>query len=306
MDENQAKISALFTVDAVMFGTDETILDMKLSDGFSFVRRSLIPMVDNLDELFDTNAMGLRRDYEAARIDGLLDVVCVTKCVHVEVFPSEFDDCFRSLSDINLLSLDNQIRVIRLLAECPLRCKKIMFRLSGDTHSHNHLFHVNESMTTRPISKFHCSKDAIEILNQRMEEIKLPFSDLVLNTCHLHYDLSYHQDRYIAMILLVAALEMLYLESESGKKDKLSKRCAIFLFNNRVDVLNCYNRLKSVYKKRSQFVHEGTFEDITDDDILFLRVCVRESLLRIKNNTMNKKERIKHIRGQVEAFGIWE
>lgn len=66
---------------SVMFGTDETILDIKLKNGFSFVRRSLNTSKDNLDSVFEIDAMGLRRAYEEARISQKnLDVICIEKC----------------------------------------------------------------------------------------------------------------------------------------------------------------------------------------------------------------------------------
>lgn len=305
MERNQDKIRALFTVNAVVFGTDASILDLKLRDGFSFVRKSLMPRVDHLDELFETDAMGLRRDYETARIDDSLDVVCIAKCVEVEINPSEADLFFEKMADESLISCDNQIRAIRLLVECPLRCKKIMFRLSCGNYSYNHLFHVNESMATRAISKFHYSKAECEALSQNIAGIKFPLSDAVLNTCHMHYDLSYHQDRHIAMTLLVVALEMLYLDKEEGKKERLAKRCSVYLFREREDILDCYEKLRTIYKKRSEFVHEGLFRESTDEDILFLRKCVRESLLKINHEQHSKNNRIKLIRGLVEAAGIW-
>lgn len=305
MGKIQDKIRALFTVNAVVFGTDASILDLKLRNGFSFVRKSLMPLVDHLDKIFDTDAMGLRRDYETARIDGTLDVICVTKCVEVEISPLEADAYFQKMADESLISLDNQIRAIRLLVECPLRCKKIMFRLTHENNTHQHLFHVNESMATRAISKFHCSKAECEVIGKSIAEIDFPLPDAILNTCHMHYDMSYHQNRHIAMTLLVAALEMLYIDNEVGKKEKLAKRCSVDLFGSREDILSCYERLRSIYKKRSEFVHEGTFREITDEDILFLRKCVRETLIKIKHAQMSKKDRIKSIRESVEASGIW-
>lgn len=63
---------------AVMFGTDESIVKIKLDNGFYFCWKSLIPHIDHLDVIFDRNAMSLRRDYEAARIDNkTLDVICI-------------------------------------------------------------------------------------------------------------------------------------------------------------------------------------------------------------------------------------
>lgn len=75
-----------YMVCAVMFGADETLLNIQLRDGFSFVRKSLIPLKDHLDSVLETDAMGLRRDYETARISPQsLDVICAIKEVKIEL-----------------------------------------------------------------------------------------------------------------------------------------------------------------------------------------------------------------------------
>lgn len=303
MQENTLK--AIFSVNAVAFGTDESILGLNLCDGFSFQRKSLMPLKDHLDEVFETDAMGLRREYELARFDDSLDVICITKHTELDIPISKAYDYFTKMADESLLSLDNQIRAIRLVIETPLRCKKIMFRLVQDKNTYEHLFSVNESMTTHEISRFHCEENEFDALSEAIRKISFPLSDKILNIAHMHYDLSYHQNRYISVTLLVAVLEMLYLNDEGAKKERLSKRCAIFLMENNCDIMHTYNRLKQIYKKRSEFVHEGTFYDITDDDILFLRRCVRESILKLINDNRTKQERIANIRSMVESFQEW-
>ncbi len=76
----QKEVEASYMVCAVIFGADETLLNVQLVDGFSFERLSLVPPKDHLDDIFDTTDIGLRRDYERARIDeNNLDVICAVK-----------------------------------------------------------------------------------------------------------------------------------------------------------------------------------------------------------------------------------
>ena len=63
----EMKVRYFYTVTAVVFGADETLLNIELVNGFKFVKCSLMPF-DHLDDLFETDSMGLRRDYEAAII----------------------------------------------------------------------------------------------------------------------------------------------------------------------------------------------------------------------------------------------
>ena len=80
------KVRFFYTVTAVVFGADETLLNIELVNGFKFVKRSLMPLVDHLDTVFETDAMGLRRDYEAAVVDKEhLGVICVEKNYHLKL-----------------------------------------------------------------------------------------------------------------------------------------------------------------------------------------------------------------------------
>jgi hypothetical protein len=47
-----------------------------------------------------------------------------------------------------------------------------------------------------------------------------------------------------------------------------------------------------MYKKRSDFVHEGILDNIDNEDILFMRQCVRESLLKMLSDNKKKKVRV--------------
>lgn len=308
----QKKKKFVYTVCAVIFGADTSLLQIKLSDGFAFERKSLNPNIDHLDTVFDVTVMGLRRDYEAARIDtNTLDVICVFKQENIELFSSKAHDYFNSENDISLQCLDNQIRAIRLLVECPLRVKRISFKLDSEkwmheqtqmSNSYTEIFPVNESMGTHEISRFELTPSEIQRLNNKLPSISFPFGDLPLNTAHNLYDLSYHQDVHVSITLLITALEIIFLKSEKAKKQILSKRCAVYLFSTKEDVLSCCDRIKLMYKKRSDFVHDGKITGIDSADILFLRDYVRKSLIKRIEDANGKKELIKQLRTRVASF----
>ena len=82
----EMKVRFFYTVTAVVFGADETLLDIELVNDFKFVKRGLMPLVDHLDTVFETDAMGLRRDYEASVVDKEhLGVICVEKKLSFEI-----------------------------------------------------------------------------------------------------------------------------------------------------------------------------------------------------------------------------
>lgn len=304
-----------YMVFAVMFGADETLLNIQLRDGFSFVRKSLIPLKDHLDSVFETDAMGLRRDYETARISPQsLDVICAIKEVTIGLNNSDAPNFFHEENDKNLIALDNQIRAIRFLEECPLRCKKIAFKMDSAPKNINgtkfsnsfcEIFPVNESLGTIEITKLNCDKTISDRINRELPLISFPLTDEVLNMCHAYYDLSYHQGIHLSITLLITALEMIYLEKEDAKKEKLAKRCAVYLYDRRENRIDCYNSLRQIYKKRSNFVHEGIFDQIEDKDILLLRHYVRKSIFKALSNKADKKQRIANLKHEIANLDYW-
>lgn len=293
-----------YSVYAVIFGADETLLNISLKDGFSFKRLSLMPRKDGLDKVFDTDSLGLRVDYEGARIDNdTLDVICAVKRKRYLRSVIGCDKQFDEESYTDLVSLDNQIRVIRLLNEAPVRFKKIVSRLHSeeyimvnDVRSEMNIKcsrPIGEAIRTQPFSRFHCSDDEAKEINRGIVDIHFPLHDELLNSCHMYYDLSYHTEKFISITLLTTALEILFLENDHGsKKEMLAKRCACYLYDEPQIIRSTYDKLKDQYKKRSEFVHDGKANGILDEDILFLRECVRMSLLKVMSSTESKKQRI--------------
>ena len=296
-----------YSLCAVMFGSDETLLKIELNDGFSFVKKSLLPQKHGLNKVFETDAMGLRRDYDTAKVNDDLDVICVVKEFQIDLNASDAHLFFTKTSDECLVSLDNQIRIIRLFYECPLRFKIVSFRMrcTGTSHEFVNIFKMNESFITSPISCFHCTDDLAVQINHFLDTFTLPLFDEVLNVAHMHYDLSYHQPQFISITLLITALEALFLNDEQSKKEKLSKRCSVYICNEEKETLDCYNKLKLEYNKRSLFVHKGVSKGISDDDILFLRDCVRKSILKMFDDNRDKKERIKALQRDVFSLNYW-
>lgn len=295
-----------------MFGTDETILDVQLKNGFSFVKRSLNTLIDNLDSVFEIDAMGLCRAYEEARVSRKnLDVICMEKCFSVELDRKKSGEFFDKQVDEDLVSLDDQIRAIRLVSECPLRCKNISFSMTADIPGYgiaefNAMVPISESNGTTEISKFHCDPCEIKQINAAINQIEFPIKNDILNIAHRYYDLSYHQDNYISITLLFVALEMIFISKESNKNIPLSKRCAVYMFEEEEKRLECYNKLLTAYKQRNKFIHEGDFRKIEGETIVFLRKCVRYALTNIDIQNFNKKKFINELKEKVKVEACWE
>ncbi len=289
---------------AVVFGADDSILKVQLGDAFSFQRKSLMPMKDHLDTIFETDELGLRREYGQARIDESLDVICVFKKIQIKLAQKEAKKYYDNMCDYILKYLDDKIRAIRLFVEAPVRFKKLSIGMQRETQwlgktkmdwSFSSLIPIGEAMATQTIQKFSCTDEKIRILNADILQINFPLADKLLNSCHIYYDLSYHQKNFVSVALLITCLEILFINKENGKQKKLSKRCAVFLFDTKPERIDCYRKLFSCYKKRSDFVHDGDYSEISNKDILFLRECVRRALIKYISTGVDKKSLIKSL-----------
>jgi len=69
--------------------------------------------------------------------------------------------------------------------------------------------------------------------------------------------------------------------------------------------LKCYKELLTQYKQRSDFVHDGTRSGINDEDILFLRDCVRKSILKYLEMDLNKADVISTLRKEISESNYW-
>lgn len=298
-----------YHVCAVIFGADKSILNIKLKDGFCFNLKSIYSRDDNLTEIFQTDVSGLQRNYYSTLVDENYNVICIEKDINVELNPKNVEEYWNKVNDEDLKSIDDQLRIIRLMKEGPIRCKSISFNLNPvekvesviQPTSYYSLFPFSESYPTKNISIISCDADDILTINKTIKNITFPLEDDLLNSCHGFYDLSYHTELYISIVLLTTALETLFLQSDRCKKDILSKRCSCFISNSLDEVSDFYSRLKDVYKKRSDFLHDGKASTIEESDVLFLRNCVRRSLIKAIDKKQTKKQRIAYLKKYVES-----
>lgn len=308
------QVNYKYKVCAVIFGADESILNINLRDGFRFAKKSIYSKNDELESIFQTDVSGLQRDYITAFINGTGDmsgdVICVFKEHTTTQLFTEGGKYWGNQVDSDIRSLDNQLRTVRLIKEGPIRVKKISFKMEGEASTinstqyipaFNDIFCFNESYITKTIQKLHCEPEDVEIINDFILNQDFPLKDKIINTAHIFYDLSYHSEYCVGITILIVALESLFLNNERGfKKEMLSKRCAVYISNSDTEIIDNYNRLKDVYKKRSDFVHEGNLIYIRETDVLYLRNCVRQSILKALSSLESKQERISRLKEYVD------
>lgn len=297
---------------AVLFGCDDSIIGLDLGNELVVTRKSLHPK-DYLEKIFEIDSMELRREYENARLDmKKLDVACIFKEYDYDVSDNSLHSYYDHICSELFTYLDNQIRAVRLLLEGPVRYKKLVVKMYSSPIEINQcdipygfcaIMPVGEAYNVKTIQKAHC--DNIGLLRAEMDKITFPITLKYLNQCHLLYDRSYLVTLQEAEVLLITSLEILFLKSENSKKERLSKRCAAFIFESKEERLECYKKLIIEYKKRSDFVHDGNSDEIIEEDILFLRECVRSSLVKLMYVKEEKDDLIHDLKQKINSLEYW-
>lgn len=77
------------------------------------------------------------------------------------------------------------------------------------------------------------------------------------------------------------ALEMMLLEhNQKGKKEVLSKRVAVMLESTPVDINQLYGKMKVFYRYRSESLHDGNGQNISEIELYELEELVRQILVK--------------------------
>lgn len=297
---------------AVLFGCDESFVGLDLRKGLTVIRKSLHPK-DQLNEIFELDAIGLRREYENARLDQeTLDVACIYNKYEYTGDNNSAELYYERMSSELFTYLDNQIRAIRLLLEGPIRFKKLAIKMTSEhyivdktdmLYERNAIIPIGEAYNVTTIKKAHC--DSIKRLRNEMDKITFPICQNYINQVHMLYDRSYLVTLQEAEVLLITSLEALFLDSITGKKECLSKRCATFLYESQCERMHVYKKLCDEYRKRSKYVHNADDKVISESDILFLRECVRKSILKLLDSPKCKKELITDLKDEISHLDYW-
>lgn len=320
---DSAKNDSILTACAVLFNADCNLLAVHLDDGYSLVKKSLLPSVDCMEELLNAPYEDLRREYTSAILDEKTQsVICIYKMKHITIknetafFTTEVEEEFQLL--------DKQVRTLRLAAELPLWYKEAFFRQTTTAQ-----VRYSESTRICPYEKVKsAAKEACKIdehmisdINALLKQEPLPIKEPFYQYCHQFYDQSYMQTEPLALVSLMTALEMIFLDTQDSKKMPLAKRCAVYLYDTKDERIECYRDLQKAYEIRSNIVHEGNWSgntkaqsaaaesDIVEENKILINVrrIVRAALIKVLNETcMNKKERIATLKGKVQALDYWE
>ena len=302
------KIKYDCSICAVVFGVDESILNIELTDGYRFVKKSIMSKENGLMDFFDKDFSSIQREFYPALI-GFNSVICIVKNEQLKFERSQIDKISNDYYKQEFDSVEDQLETIRLLNEGYIRIRQFSAKMEPELIEGviwqppkiNPNGTVN--VPTNNFSNLHINKTQINATNEMLKEKLLSKLENEIYTAHRFYDVSYAMEPAIAVTLLSTALEVLFLtkKDKNNKKTMMAKRCASYIENTKHDINRVYLCLKDTYEKRSDFVHEGNALFVTETQVVFLRECVRKSILKALDSTETKTERIIRLKEFVDS-----
>lgn len=292
---------------AVVFGATESLLGVSLGNGYSFVKKCLISK--ELCEIFDvSNVTDLSWGYFEAKIDNSYNVICVYKSQEININMSD-ERQLDKIFEQELAYLDEKFRALRLYKETFVRFKKVRMKAtSNNSYSYKTTIPYGDGLYRTYKPEIDISSDEKSEVDDFLLNFLLPPTNClnkdILLPVLLLYDVSYHQQDSISFTMLMTALEtLILLKDEFTKKEKIAKRVSLLLYQANSDVLMCYDRLKLLYKKRSEFIHEGNMGAILQEDVIALREYVRKTILIYMKSSDAKADIIKKLKDKAKI--VW-
>lgn len=291
------------TTCTIMYNASLDLLNIKLQDNYKFKKRFLGEQA--LPAYFDETLMGFRRKYQEACLDN--DLYVITAESHFNIPDQEIPNSNSEHQfEFELITqLDRQIRLIRLVCDCTLHFSEFRYTLttSENIRTVGTIPHVDRvfKKTNLPFS---INDSQLELI-QNSFTAPYPFINDWVYKVYDFFDSSFLLDEEKALIILITALEMIFLKKEKCKKEKLSKRCAIYFGNSNEEILEIYQKIKSCYSERSNYVHEGKPVKNPEHKLLFLRNLLRKFILDNKDTNMIKSDLIQQLKSKVEICHLF-
>lgn len=309
-----------YEIKAILFGVDETIINnLKLGNSY-FVEKA--SMTNNkLWEAFDYTAFGLRRMYEEAKLNSNLEVALLKKVDEVSYdnavliidqgwFVDEKDiiDIIYDYETEQMNYVDEKMRIIRLFSENGFNIKELLINAEVINQENDEVVLNHNSKIPFPdriigvTEKLSLSNsDEIIKINNFISKVNLKFKDSkfspkILSSAAFLYDQSYTSPVVTLRFMVgVIGLESLLVDGNSELSYRLSRNCAMLLSSNLDEYLELLTKMKKIYKKRSDYVHNGIVKSLEEKEVIEVRSILRNVIFRIIEKNISQDLLIKEL-----------
>lgn len=314
------RLKIKYKIKAILFGVDETIINnLELGNSY-FVERD--SMTNNkLWEAFDYTAFGLRRMYEEAKLNSNLEVALLKKADEVSYdnailiagkgwFVDEKDiiDIIYDYEIEQMNYVDEKMRIIRLFSENGFNIKELLINAEvinqeNDEIVLNHnskiplpdrIIGVTEKLSLSNSDKVIKINSFISKMDLRFKDSK--FSPKILSSAAFLYDQSYTSPVVTLRFMVgVIGLESLLVDGNSELSYRLSRNCAMLLSSNLDEYLELLTKMKKIYKKRSDYVHNGIVKSLEEKEVIEVRSILRNVIFKIIEKNISQNLLIKEL-----------
>lgn len=273
---------------------DESLLGLQLGRGYSIVK-SYIDDLPFKDKITDGSGQLLISYFSSAMSDerGKF-LICLKKdAVHQinnpltgpGIYTDEDLRCDNQIENYNHTESDYLHMVfslLRLFKEGNIGTKQIFFDHSfslGILKNNLHLTSDNVTTNITDERVFTLSAAEVQLCNQFIADyagteyclMRDSINEFVWGLAQVDIATGFEQ--------YTTALEMTLLgHNQQGKKEVLSKRIAVMLENAPADIDNLYKKMKDFYRYRSESLHEGNGQNISDVELIEMESVVRRVL----------------------------
>ncbi|WP_335871100.1 hypothetical protein [Bacillus sp. 2205SS5-2] len=269
------------TVDGILLTTDESISHVNIGNGYSIEKIKLEDFIYFKDIVDGQNK--LSTDYYNSR---LIDESCEDEPIYFMCFKKTdnfvaqrnvegnkisittepfFNNDIQKYMDNEFEHINKTISKLQVFKAGNIGIHKVYFKykynfIGNNTFTNTIL--IKDANTINP-QKYVLSEDEAKDYNNFSIKYDCCFNlskNIIDEFCFGLKQI----DAATAFEQFTTSLEMLMLEKNCrNKKQRLSKRTAVALYNTDTDVISAYTKMKDFYKFRSESLHDGDFSNIT-------------------------------------------
>lgn len=314
------KLKIRYKIKAILFGVDETVVNnLDLGNSYEIEKDCMIN--HNLWEEFDYTAFGLRRIYETAKLNDNLDVAVLSKVEEINydnvnlkigegwfVGDKNIEDIIFEYENEEMDYVDKKMRIIRLYSENSFNIKELLINTEVINESTKEVIYNHNSKIPFPdriigdIDKVTLpNREEINSINSFISKIDLDFKDSnfsskILSSATFLYDQSYTSPvATLRFMVCVIGLESLLVDGNNELSYRLSRNCAMLLSSNSDEYLELFSKMNKIYKKRSEYVHNGMVKSLEEDEIVGTRNILRNVIFKIIEKNVSKESLIKEL-----------
>jgi len=284
----------------LLTNTDSSILGVKLEHGFKIEkigRKELIDLIIKLEKIPGIlanikvvhNAYLNQDEDKAYIITNLIDGLEVTETGTLD------SKSFHALSEYEIKYYNDylykKLSLMRLFKEGHLFMPERHYFFDDDESSiFSSITGMGEDLIRR--TTYSLKKSEYQDLHTFFKNFKLPFKESSLKIAHQNFDMSYSfYQKHLSFLILMISMESLFNPGGEGELTyRISRNTAVLIGKDKDDSRNIWIKMKKLYGKRCEIVHQGKSNAVTEDDIKDLRDYVIRSIKEFYKIGKSKKE----------------